>query len=62
MPYRANQAFTTWINGEKRRFKQNAIVPEEIARKVLALTYDAAAEPEPKPLKRPAKKAAHVTD
>lgn len=57
MAYRANQAFTTWAGGYKRQFGQNEVVPDEIAVKVLALTYDDGVPVEPKPVKRAAKKS-----
>lgn len=68
MAYRANQAFMSYAGGTPRVFKKGDIVPDEIAAKVLALTYAdtmKAADvsvvevgPAPKPRKRTAKKPA----
>lgn len=56
MARRATEAFTTWAGGYKRRFAPNDAVPDEIADKVLELTYDDGVDEPPK--KRAAKKKA----
>lgn len=59
MAYRASQAFVAYV-GTRRLFVKDEIVPDEVARKVLAFTYDdGTTEPAatPKPRKRAAKKS-----
>ena len=60
MAYRANQAFTTWIGGAKRRFKPNDVVPNEIAADAPLLVFDDGVES--KPTKRVAKRTAAKSD
>lgn len=60
MAFRAQQAFTSWIGGAKRRFKQNELVPNEIAESAPLLVFDDGVDP--KPAKRAAKKSTASTD
>lgn len=55
MAHRANQAFTTWVGGYRRRFAQDEIVPADVADAAPLLVYD---DGTPKPTKRTAKKVA----
>lgn len=65
MARRATQTFVSYVGGVKRLVNRGDIVPDDIATKVLAHTYDDGAdEPAetPKPRKRAAKKAAARSD
>lgn len=60
MAFRANQGFSTWIGGARRRFAKDAVVPDEIASEAPALVYDDGVPAQPR--RRSAKAAPSTID